>query len=153
MDVLSGLFRAAEHAGVLTGLSTLGLRHRVSLYADDVGIFARPVESELQVMRGILDFFGGASGLRVNFGKSSIVLIHCSESALDSISDSLPCPVANMPCPYLGLPLAIRKLRRSDLQPVIDKLASKLSSWKATLLTMEGCAIYVQVFMTASIIY
>jgi hypothetical protein len=58
-----------------------------------------------------------------------------------------------MPCPYLGLPLAIRKLRRSDLQPVIDKLASKLSSWKARLLTMEGRAIYVQVFMTASIIY
>jgi hypothetical protein len=58
-----------------------------------------------------------------------------------------------MPCPYLGLPLAIQKLRRADLQPVIDKLASKLSTWKARLVTMEGRVIYVQVVMTASIIY
>jgi hypothetical protein len=58
-----------------------------------------------------------------------------------------------MPCTYLGLPLAIQKLRRTDLQPVLDKLATKLSTWKARLLTMEGCAIYVQVIMTASVIY
>jgi hypothetical protein len=63
MDVLSALFRAAEHAGVLAGLSALSLRHRVSLYADNIVIFARPVESELQVVCGILDFFDGASGL------------------------------------------------------------------------------------------
>jgi hypothetical protein len=79
--------------------------------------------------------------------------IHYSESALNSVSDTLPFPVANMPCSYLGLPLAIRKLRRSDLQPVIDKLAFNLSTWKARLLTMEGRAIYVQVVMTTSIIY
>jgi hypothetical protein len=58
-----------------------------------------------------------------------------------------------MPCPYLGLPLAVRKLQRTNLQPVIDKLASKLSTWKARLLTMEGRAIYVQVVMMASVIY
>jgi hypothetical protein len=153
MDVLSALFRAAENAGVLTGLSAMGHRHRVSLYADDVVIFARPVEAEVQVVRGILDFFGGASGLRVNYGKSSIVPIHCSEEALESVALSLPCPVTSMPCTYLGLPLAIRKLQRSDLLPVVDKLASKLSAWKARLLTLEGRATYVQVVMTASIIY
>jgi hypothetical protein len=36
---------------------------------------------------------------------------------------------------------------------VVDKLTSKLSAWKARLLTFEGRATYVQVVMTASIIY
>jgi hypothetical protein len=58
-----------------------------------------------------------------------------------------------MPCNYLGLPLSIRKLRRSDLQPVLDKLASKLSPWKARLMSREGRALYVQVVLTASVVY
>jgi hypothetical protein len=76
----------------------------------------------------------------------------CSEPALESVTDSLPCPVTSMPCTYLGLPLAIQKLRRTDWQPVLDKLATKLSTWKASL-TMEGHVIYVQVVMTTSVIY
>jgi hypothetical protein len=75
MDVFSGLFRAAERSGVLASLHAIGLKHRVSLYADDVVIFARPDEVELQVVRRILDFFRGASGLLVNFGKNSVVPI------------------------------------------------------------------------------
>jgi hypothetical protein len=47
MDVLSSMFRAAEQAGVLADLASVGLRHRVSLYADDVGIFAKPCPNEL----------------------------------------------------------------------------------------------------------
>jgi hypothetical protein len=125
----------------------------VSLYAVDVSIFARPDEMEIRVVRGILDFFGGASGLQVNFGKSSMVPIQCSEAAIDLVAGILPCPVVSMPCNYLGLPLSIRKLRRVDLQPVIDKLANKLSLRKARLMTREGRAVYVQVVMTASVVY
>jgi hypothetical protein len=143
MDVLSDLFHAAEHAGGLAMLRTIELKHRVSLYANDVMIFARPDEVELQIVRRILDFFRGASGLRVNFGKSSVVLIQCSEEAIDSITGILPCPVVSMPCNYLGLPLSARKLRRTDLQPVLDKLANKLSLWKVQLMTREGRALYV----------
>jgi hypothetical protein len=32
----------AEECGVLSDLKQLGIRHRVSLYADDVVIFAKP---------------------------------------------------------------------------------------------------------------
>ena len=39
------------------------------------------------------------------------------------------------------------------MQPVLDKLANKLPHWKARLLSKEGRMIYVQVVMTASVIY
>ncbi|KAM0923616.1 hypothetical protein ACQ4PT_005410 [Festuca glaucescens] len=51
MDVLAAMFRAAERAGVLDDLSTDGLRHRVFLYADDIVVFARPDEREIQVVK------------------------------------------------------------------------------------------------------
>jgi hypothetical protein len=41
------MFRATEQAGLIANLGNLGLRHRVSLYADDVVIFARSDAAEL----------------------------------------------------------------------------------------------------------
>ncbi|CAM0949891.1 unnamed protein product [Alopecurus aequalis] len=40
-----------------------------------------------------------------------------------------------------------------DLQPALDKIANKLPSWKARLLTKDGRLIYVQSVMMASVIY
>jgi hypothetical protein len=56
-------------------------------------------------------------------------------------------------CKYLGLPLSITRLRKTDLQLILDKLAAKLSHWKSRLLTKQGRVAYVQVIMTASVIY
>jgi hypothetical protein len=40
------------------------------LYADDVGIFANPMEEELQAISAILDCFGKASVLVTNLSKT-----------------------------------------------------------------------------------
>jgi mannosylglycoprotein endo-beta-mannosidase len=54
MDVLSGMFRAVEERGLLSDLRSLGIRNRVSLYADDVVVFAKPIEGELEAVRAVL---------------------------------------------------------------------------------------------------
>jgi hypothetical protein len=153
MDVLVAMFRTAEQAGILSCFGLSGIKHRVSLYADDVVVFAKPNCVELEAMRGILDCFGEASGLKVNFSKSEVTPIHCPEDAMLAIGDALPCWVASLPCTYLGLLLSLRKLSKQDLQPVLDKLAGKLSFWRARLMTREGRAVYVHAVMTASVIF
>jgi hypothetical protein len=152
MDVVSAMFRAAEAAGVLPQLPA-GIRHRVSLYADDVVVFARPSMMELQAIKGVLDCFGQASGLHVNFLKSTAAPIRCSQEAVDAVSAAIDCPVQGLPCTYLGLPLSLKKLRMEDLQCVLDKLARKLAFWKAKLLTKDGRVAFVHAVMTASVIY
>jgi mannosylglycoprotein endo-beta-mannosidase len=152
MDVLSAMFRAAERAGVLPPLPA-GLRHRVSLYADDVVVFAAPSTAELSVVKGILQCFGDGSGLHVNFQKSSVAPIQCSQEVVDHVSASIDCPIRQLPCTYLGLPLSLKKLRKEDLQLVLEKLARKLAFWKAKLLTKDGRVAFVQAVMTASVIY
>jgi hypothetical protein len=54
MNVLSAMFTRAEERGILSDLKQLGIRHRVSLYADDVVVFAKPCRLELEAVFAIL---------------------------------------------------------------------------------------------------
>jgi hypothetical protein len=58
MDVLSSLFRVAENRGLLQGLGGADVRSRVSIYADDVVLFIKPIEADLNCAKIILNCFG-----------------------------------------------------------------------------------------------
>ena len=64
MDVLNSLFLKAEAEGLLSPLLSTG--QRLSLYADDVALFTRPTEEDLQLTKDILRCFGETSGLQIN---------------------------------------------------------------------------------------
>ncbi|KAM0834255.1 hypothetical protein ACQ4PT_063760 [Festuca glaucescens] len=153
MEVLPALFSATVRAGLLSDLAAVGLRHRVSLYADDVVVFAKPGREELAAVWGVLRCFGATSGLLVNYQKSSAAPICCSPEDVVQLSTTLPCPATELPCTYLGLPLSLRKPRKEDLQDVLDKLAARLPFWKARLMSREGRVVYIQAVMTSSLIY
>jgi hypothetical protein len=128
MDALAALFALAEERRVLRNIANLQLPHRLSLYADDVIIFANPDPAELKFLREMLHCFGEASGLFTNFIKSSYSPIQCSDIDLTAISVTLGCQMQSFPCTYLGLPLTVDRLRQIDLQPAIDKLTGKVKS-------------------------
>jgi hypothetical protein len=153
MDVMSLLFRVVEERGALADLRPHGIRHLVSLYANDVVIFARPGPDELRAVRLVLATFGGASGQHVNYAKSLALLIWCSQEVCDGAAAALACPIGSFSPTYLGLPLSIAKLRKHDVQLILDKLANKLSFWKAHLMSREGRVAYARFVMMASVIY
>jgi hypothetical protein len=70
MDVLSSLFLLAEDRGLLHNLQGANVRNRISIYADDVVLFVKPIVEELNCVKMILDCFGSASGLVCNMNKS-----------------------------------------------------------------------------------
>jgi hypothetical protein len=153
MDVLNTLFVKAGADGLLQPLSQRVSGQRLSLYADDVVLFIKPVAEELHVTKEILNAFGLASGLQTNLHESNIFPIHCEDTFLSAVSETLPCPIAEFPCTYLGLPLSNKKLRKSDLLPWIEKIADKLTGWKASLMNREGHAIMVRFVLSAIPIY
>jgi hypothetical protein len=61
MDVLNSLFIKASEVGLLQPLSNRTAGQRLSLYADDVTLFIKPLEEELNATMAILDAFGQAS--------------------------------------------------------------------------------------------
>ena len=90
MDVLNSIIVKAEEDGLLQPLSRRISGQRLSLFADDVALFIRPVEEELQVTKEILNAFDMASGLQTNLSKSSIIPIQCEEGSLMPVRDILP---------------------------------------------------------------
>lgn len=120
MDILNAMVQKASENGLLQPLARRPLPHRVSLYADDVVMFLRPVESDLHLITEILRLFGTASGLKTNIQKSSVTPNRCSEDEVSAMQHLLPCEVVNFPCKYLGLPLSVHKLTKAQVQPIID---------------------------------
>jgi hypothetical protein len=149
MDVLNSLFVKAGEEGLLQPLSHRAAAQQLSIYADDVALFIRPVSDDLQITRHILDIFGKASGLQTNLHKSSIVPIRCEDTSLVTVNEALPCPIADFPCTYLGLPLSHRKLRKGDLLPWFEKVADKLPGWKASQMNRAGRVTMVRFVLSA----
>ena len=54
---------------------------------------------------------------------------------------------------YLGLSLHIRKLRRVEVQPLIDKIGARLPGWKGRLLSTAGRETLVKTVLSAQPIY
>jgi hypothetical protein len=72
---------------------------------------------------------------------------------VEAISLAIDFPIRALPCTYLGLPFSLKKLRKEDIQLVLDKLARQLAFWKAKLLSKDGRVMFVQAVMTSSVIY
>lgn len=149
MDVLNSLFMKASTEGLLQPLSSRAVNHRISIYADDVALFIRPAEEELQLTKTILDCFGEATGLQTNFQKSCIIPIRCADNSLQVIQSTLACQTQEFPCTYLGLPISNKKLRNCDLMPWIEKIMDKLPGWKASLLNLAGRTALVHFVLSA----
>jgi hypothetical protein len=125
-DILAELFSLADRQGTLKANHLLQHKNRISLYADDVVIFAEPDQYDLASIRSLLECFGEASGLVTNFQKSSVILIFCDGIHTTALATAMQCPVQSFPCNYLGLPLSDKRLCKSDLQPVLDKLVGNV---------------------------
>jgi hypothetical protein len=148
MEALNHLLHKVDRHHLLTPLDA-SVDDRVSLYADDLVLFVAPFEHDLLVIRAVLTVFGLSSGLFSNLDKSVATPMHCSEQDLALVREVLSCWIENFPCRYLGVPLSIRKLKRSDEQPLIDKIAARIPKWKGNLLNAAGRSALVKATLSA----
>jgi hypothetical protein len=101
----------------------------------------------------ILNTFGEASGLKTNLQKSSVLPIRCGGSELTNIQNLLPYALAEFPCKCLGLPLSLKKIHKSQVQPIVDRIADQLPGWKAEFMSQAGRKILVQFVLIGMLIY
>jgi hypothetical protein len=57
---------------------------------------------------------------------------------VEALLHCFPGKIASFPGKYLGLPLHTRKLRRIEMQPLVDKIRARLPRWKGKLLSKAG---------------
>ena len=90
-----------------------------------------------------------ASGLRVNYTKSSASLLHCDMDEATDVLVHLGCPIAELPITYLGIPLTVGRPTAAQLQPLVDGIAGRLPSWKANLMNKPGRLALVKSVLSA----
>ncbi|XP_051219522.1 uncharacterized protein [Lolium perenne] len=138
MNSLNKVLAKATELGMLQRLARRELVTSLSLYANDVVIFCHPDEAELRAVRGILELFGQASGLRTNFAKCSVFPIACNNEEADGAAEFMECQLAPFPIKYLGIPLSTTRLTTVSFQPLLDRLADKLPTWSASMMPRAG---------------
>jgi mannosylglycoprotein endo-beta-mannosidase len=84
-------------------------------------------------LKKTLDDFAAATGLKINFSKSTLVPMHVSESRLQRIVRILQCQPASFPQTYLGLPLSNVKLNLAAFSPLISKVDRRLAGWQSAI--------------------
>lgn len=153
MEALNRLVQKAADEGLLQPLRNNEIKHRASLYADDVILFLNPQPTELLTIREILILFAGASRLQTNLDKCTFTPIRCSEEDIALATSILPCQVVHFPCKYLGLPLSVKRISKASIQPIIDKVARRIPAWKGNLLHPSGRSELIKSVLTAIPIY
>jgi hypothetical protein len=153
IDPLQHILHLATQRGILSPILSRTPRCRISLYADDADIFVNPVKEELQAIAAILDCFGQASGLITNTSKSEVFPVRCNNIDLADVLSAFPARIASFPGKYLGLPLHFRRLRKVDLQPLIDKIAGKLPGWIGKNLARPGRIALAKSVLMATAVY
>jgi hypothetical protein len=153
IDPLQRIIEVAANKGILSPVLPRAANLRCSLYADDAAIFASPSNMEVEHLHRILIFFGECSGLRINISKTEIYPIRLDTNTVEHLLQNFPGKVCTFPGKYLGLPLHVRKLRKIDVQPLLDRIGARLPGWKGRFLSSAGRETLVKTVLSSQPIY
>jgi len=76
--------------------------------------------------------------MKINYDKSDLLVVGVGEDRANEFAKIFCCKKSNFPIKYLGVPLHFNKLRREDLQPIVDKILKRIAGWKGRLLSYAG---------------
>ena len=92
-------------------------------------------------------------GLKINISKIEIFPIRMDIIEISRLLQNFPSKICSFPGKYLGLPLHVRKLRKIEVQPLIDKIGARLPGWKGRFLSTAGRETLVKMVLSSQPIY
>jgi hypothetical protein len=81
--------------------------------------------------------------MRINHSKSELIPMGLELDEVIEIARILGYYVGDFPIKNLGIPLHHEKLKRSALQPLIDKILKRIARWRGKLLSYAGRVILI----------
>jgi DNA polymerase III psi subunit len=155
VDVFSRMLVKGTNCGLIRGLCPNFIPGGVvSLqYADDTLLF---LENDPQValnLKWILTCFKQISGMRINFHKSELIPINIESEELLPFIENFQCKEGSFPVKYLGIPLHFDRLKREDLQPLIESILRRITGCRGRLLSLAAKRILIQACQSSVPIY
>ncbi|XP_022001092.1 uncharacterized mitochondrial protein AtMg01250-like [Helianthus annuus] len=146
MEGLSSLIRMACDKGMFQGVRLNKDGHTIShlLYADDALVMGEWTQSNLNALKRILRIFHMCSGLRINLHKSNLFGIGKSMEDIDIGAIGMGCKPGAFPFKYLGIIVGANMNRISNWDSIVDIFKKRLSSWKASMVSMAGRVTFIK---------
>jgi hypothetical protein len=104
-------------------------------------------------MKGVLMLFEKVSSMKINIHKSEFIHVHLEKGQIHEIAHILNCPVGTLPFKYLGVPLYFEKLKREDLQPMVDKMLKRVVGWRGELLVYSSRLVLIKSCLASIPVY
>lgn len=76
--------------------------------------------------------------MKINYDKSDLITMGLDEDSTNDFAKIFCCKKSDFAIKYLGMPLHYSKLKRVDLQPVINKIIKRIAGWRGRRLSYAG---------------
>jgi hypothetical protein len=137
VDVFSRILVKVVTNDHITGLmGTLYPEGIISLqYADNTLLFLEHNYTTACHLKWLLVCFEKLSGTKINYHKNDLTPTNLHEEESQSYLRIFCCKLGEFPFKYLGVPLHYDKLRKEDIQSLVDKIIKWIAGWKGRLLS------------------
>lgn len=152
MEVLAKGVQRAESAGIVQGIKVARKAPPVShlFFADDALFCFKATPSSCRAIRGIIDGFCAVSGEMINFGKSAVLFSPNTPSRFVRIlRQPLGVSSTSVMGTYLGCPMDVDGRSSSRFNELLERINSKIGSWKFANLSAPGKLILINSVLIA----
>jgi hypothetical protein len=91
--------------------------------------------------------------MRINFHKSELIPLNLDLVRAHEIAHIFSCPLRGFPFKYLGVPTHFERLKREDLQPLLDKLIKMIAGWRGRLLAYSSRLVLIKTCLSSVPVY
>jgi hypothetical protein len=140
--MLSNAKTAGEIKGLVPHLIEGGITHLQ--YADDTIIFLNMDDQSIIYTKFLLYCFENMSGLKINYQKSEVFALGCSEEEMTRVAQMFNCNIGHLPMKYLGVMVHNKHMSASDLNYVATKVEKRVPTWQCVGLSSGGKMILVE---------
>jgi hypothetical protein len=140
VDIFTRLLVKAAKRGYIGGLmDSLYPEGVISLqYADDTLLFLKHDYQAAYHLKWLLVCFKKLSSMKINYNKSDLVPDNLEEEVTKMYTRIFCCELRFFPLKYLGVPLHHEKLRRENIQSIVDTILNRILGWQDRLMSYEA---------------
>jgi hypothetical protein len=95
-------------------------------YADDTLIFLEHDYQAACHLKWLMVCFEKLSGMKINYSNSELTTINLEEGESNNYARIFYCKLGNFPFKYLRVSLHYEKVRREDIQPIVNKIIKRI---------------------------
>ena len=118
-------------------------------YADDTLFFCKVDTQSVMTLKTIRKCFEPASSLKGNYSKSKVGGVGVSVNEIAFFETILSCRTIKAPLTYLGVTVGWNHKRQVFWEGVLDRLRSRLGSWKGKILSLAGRLCLIKYVLTS----